>query len=65
VINLNSKLGPQLLFSVAVDENGKAYPEDAILVFPKHASANLPRSNKGLGGEEGPSEAKLRFMVRE
>ncbi|WP_406660575.1 hypothetical protein V7O66_12140 [Methanolobus sp. ZRKC3] len=56
---------PEILFSVGVDENGKACAEDYVLVFPKHASANLPRYKKGHEIERGESKAKFRFMVKE
>jgi hypothetical protein len=57
---------PELLFRLTTD--GQTYQKEIYLVFPKYASADLPRYKEEYQAEmesRGPSEMKCNFIIEE
>ncbi|MDW7732920.1 MAG: hypothetical protein SCH66_10895 [Methanolobus sp.] len=55
---------PELLFRITTD--GQTYQKEVSLVFPKYASADLPRYREEYEAEvekRGPGEMKCNFIV--
>ena len=59
---------PELLFRVSLSPDGKTYQKEVSLVFPKYASADLPRYKEGYGlqvSESRPDDRQWHFQLED